>query len=93
MVRVGKDYLAQAARDLGLECVAGAANFLLFRVGDAAAVRGELLRRHKICVRDCASFGLPEYIRVGVRVMDDNRRLAAALRQVLDGAMEDDGLV
>ena len=92
VVRVGKEYLTNVARDIGVECVVGAANFLLFRVGDAAAVRGELLRRHKICVRDCASFGLSEYIRVGVRVMDDNRRLAAALRQVLDGATGEDCL-
>ena len=83
-VRAGKDYLANTARDLGLECVIGAANFLLFRVGDAAEVRAELLQRHKICVRDCASFGLPQYIRIGVRVMDDNRKLSAALRQVLE---------
>ena len=91
-VRVGKAYLADAARDLGLECAVGSANFLLFRVGDAAAVRGELLRRHKICVRDCASFGLPEYIRAGVRLMDDNRRLIAALRQTLGAAGDGDGL-
>lgn len=91
-VRVGKAYLADAARDLGLECVVGAANFLLFRVGDAAGVRGELLRRHKICVRDCASFGLPEYLRAGVRLMDDNRRLIAALRQTLGAPGDGDGL-
>lgn len=91
-VRAGKAYLAQAARGMGVECVVGAANFLLFRVGDAAGVRGEMLLRHKICVRDCASFGLPEYIRAGVRLMDDNRRLAAALRQTLGAPGNGDGL-
>ena len=81
--RVGKEYLVNAARSLGLECVPSAANFLLLRVGRSADLRLALLRRHKMCVRDCASFGLPEYIRIGIRTMDDNRRLAEALRQVL----------
>ncbi len=82
-VREGKEYLIEAARSLGLECAPSAANFLLMRVGNAAGVRLELLTRHKVCVRDCASFGLPEYIRVGVRTMDDNRRLSEALKQVV----------
>ena len=60
-----------------------AANFLLVRVGDAAAVRLRLLREHRVCVRDCASFGLPEHVRIDVRRMEDCRRLAGALREVM----------
>ena len=82
-VRAGKEYLTGVARFLGLECPPVSANFLLFRVGRAAEVRLALLKGHGVCVRDCASFGLPEYIRVGVRNMDDNRRLAEALARVL----------
>ena len=82
-VREGKKYLLNTARSLGLECGPSAANFLLLKVGRASELRRQLLTQHKVCVRDCASFSLPEYIRVGVRTMDDNRRLADALRQVL----------
>ena len=82
-VREGKEYLLNTARSLGLECAPCAANFLLLKVGRAAELRRQLLMRHKVCVRDCASFGLPQYIRVGIRTMDDNRRLADALKQVL----------
>ena len=84
-VREGKEYLLETARSLGLESGPSAANFLLLRVGRAAELRRQLLTQHKICVRDCASFGLPQYIRVGVRTMGDNRRLADALKQVLFG--------
>ena len=87
VVEQGKEYLMEAARDLGIECPPAAANFLLLNVGCAREVREALLLQHRICVRDCASFGLPEYIRVGVRTMDDNRRLAEALKGVL--AVED----
>ncbi len=84
-VREGKEYLLDLARSLGMECGPSAANFLLLKVGRAAELRRQLLTQHKVCVRDCASFGLPEYIRVGIRTMDDNRKLADALKQVLSG--------
>ncbi|MCY4653749.1 MAG: histidinol-phosphate transaminase [Dehalococcoidia bacterium] len=82
-VQSGKRFLSDAVTALGLECLPSAANFLLIRVGWASELRLDLLNRHKICVRDCASFGLPEYIRVGIRNMEDNRKLAQALGQVL----------
>ena len=88
-VRAGKAFLTEMARSLRLECPPASANFLILRVGRAAQVRLALLERHGICVRDCTSFGLPQYIRVGVRVMDDNRRLAEALAEVLSSG---DGL-
>ena len=83
-VRTGKQYLVNAAASLGLECIPSSANFLLLRVGHASELRLALLRRHKICVRDCASFGLPEYVRIGIRGMDDNRKLVEALKEVLN---------
>ena len=82
-VRLGKGYLMDTARSLGVECVPSAANFLMLRVRRAAELRLALLKGHGVCVRDCASFGLPEHIRIGVRTMDDNRRLSEALKQVL----------
>ena len=84
-MREGKEFLSNVARSLGLDCAPATANFLLLKVGRASELRWELLTRHKVCVRDCTSFGLPAYIRVGVRTMDDNRRLADALKQVLFG--------
>lgn len=82
-VREGRRFLAQELGRLGLQCSEAAANFLLVRVGAAAALRRRLLREHRVCVRDCASFGLPEHVRIGVRRMADCRRLAGALREVL----------
>ena len=82
-MRLGKGYLMDTARSLGVECIPPAANFLMLRVRRAAGLRHALLKGHGMCVRDCASFGLPEYIRIGVRTMDDNRRLSEALKQVL----------
>lgn len=83
VVNQGKDYLRSAAVSLRLECSPGAANFLLMKVGETARIRRKLLTQQGVCVRDCTSFGLPEYIRVGVRTMDENRALVNALSSVL----------
>ncbi len=56
-----------------------ATHFFLVHVGDAAAVRARLLREHRIQVRDCASFGLPAWIRVAARRPEENDRLLAAM--------------
>jgi len=83
VVKAAREYLVREVRGLGLACAPPRANFLLLEVGDAQAVRLELLRRHRVCVRDCASFGLPGHIRIGVRGMRDSRLLIDALRDVL----------
>jgi len=43
--------------------------------------RDKLMRRGTF-VRDCGSFGLPEYIRVGIRSLDDCRRLIEAMEEL-----------
>ncbi len=57
------------------------ANFFVKRVGKA----GEFVKAMKergILVRDCTSFGLPEYIRFSVRRPEENGRLIQALKEV-----------
>ncbi|MDA0262897.1 MAG: histidinol-phosphate transaminase [Chloroflexi bacterium] len=80
-----KAYLTAEFQALGLEVPQSDANFLLVRVGNAATWRASLLAKG-VVVRDCASFGLPEYIRVGVRAMADCRVLAAAVADVARSA-------
>ena len=83
VVKAAREYLVREIRGLGLACAPPSANFLLVEVGDARAVRIELLRHHRVCVRDCTSFGMPGHIRIGVRGMWDSRRLVDAVRDVL----------
>ncbi len=81
-VREGKCVLLAGLAELGLDVQAGSANFVLVRVGNGAALRLALLRRG-FAVRDCASFGLPEYVRLGVRRVEECRALLAALPAAL----------
>ena len=57
-------------------------NFFIKNVGNARDVV-ENLRKKGILVRDCSSFGLPEYIRFSVKRKDENRKLVQNLREIL----------
>lgn len=81
-VTESRAYLVRALSDLGLRVVPPTANFLLVKVGNGAVFRSALLVRG-VCVRDCASFDLPEYVRIGVRTMADCRRLVEAVGEVV----------
>jgi histidinol-phosphate/aromatic aminotransferase/cobyric acid decarboxylase-like protein len=67
---------------LGLTPIPSVAPYLVFRVGDATSMRRRLLT-HRILVRDCASFGLPGFVRVAARPASDRIRLIAALEKEL----------
>ena len=87
-VFTAKKYLATEFLELGLEVRPSEANFLLVKVGNAPKWRQLLLAKGMV-VRDCTSFGLPEYIRVGIRKMADCQRLAAAMAEVAQAALAD----
>ena len=74
-----KERLVGELRALGLDVLPSATNYFLVRVGNAAAWQERLLAE-SILVRDCASFGLPEYIRIAARRPEENDCLLAACR-------------
>jgi histidinol-phosphate aminotransferase len=57
-------------------------NFVLAEVGDASAV-AEATKRRGVIVRDCASFGLPDCIRVSCGTREGTRRAAEVINDVL----------
>jgi histidinol-phosphate aminotransferase len=65
---------------LGFSPLPSAVHFFLLPVGDGARFRAKLAPRG-ILVRDCVSFGLPEFVRITTRKPEDNARLLAALRE------------
>jgi L-threonine-O-3-phosphate decarboxylase len=68
---------------LGLETVPSSTHYFIVDVGDGADFRARLLC-HRIQVRDCASFGLPAYVRIATRRPEENKRLLRAIREVLN---------
>lgn len=80
--REGLDLLQQAFSDRGLEFVPSVANFVLVKVGDGDAVFQAMLQKGVI-VRAMRGYKLPEWVRISVGTMDQNRRCLEVLDEVL----------
>lgn len=81
-----RQQLAQGLRGLGLEVQESPANFLLVKVGRATRV-ARRLRSEGIQVRDCASFGLPEWLRLSAQPPAAQEALLEALPRYLETAL------
>lgn len=73
--------LAELLSSMGLDPVPSTTGFLIVRTGGASSLRDRLLANYHILVRDCRSFGLPDYVRFAARPEVECERLIAALRQ------------
>jgi len=81
MIQEAKEFLLKELTCLGLSPLPSQTNFFLVKVDNAAEFRQALLKRG-ILVRDCASFGLPDYIRLAPRTIAECQRLITAIRGV-----------
>jgi histidinol-phosphate aminotransferase len=84
VVQEAKRYLQAELSNLGLRVLPAAANFMLVEVGDGQRFRRQVLQRG-CCLRDCTSFGLPTFVRIGVRTLPECRQLVAAIAAVQAG--------
>lgn len=80
-VKEGRAMLTIGLSKLGLPFLPSTVNYLLVRTGNARRTRARLLR-YGCAVRDATSFGLPDYIRVGIRTLPECACLLGALAQL-----------
>jgi len=78
----GRAYLEKQFREMKLEFVPAAANFVMANVGDGAAVFKKLLAE-KIILRPLNGYNLPEWIRMTVGTMEQNKKCIAVLKELL----------
>jgi histidinol-phosphate aminotransferase len=78
----GRAFLQEEFRQMGLTFVPSVANFVLVKVGDGKAIFERMLREGVI-VRPMNGYPLPEWVRISVGTIEQNRRCIAALRKVL----------
>jgi len=81
-IQEAKRFLTGELSRLGFKVVPSDANYFLVKVGSARSFRHTLLR-HGIIVRDCSSFGLPEYVRIAPRTMPECEKLITAIGGIL----------
>jgi len=80
-IREAKDFLIKELERLGLPPLPSQTNFFLVKVGNATAF-GQALLKKGILVRDCTSFGLPQYIRLAPRTLPECQKLTEAIKEV-----------
>jgi len=80
-IREAKRFLISELSQLGLRPLSSETHYFLVKVGDAGQFRAGLLKKG-ILVRDCTSFGLPEYVRIAPRTMPECHRLITAIREL-----------
>ena len=78
----GRRLLCKGLDALGIETIGGSANFVLSRVGDAAACF-EALQKRGVIVRPLGVYGLPEYVRITIGRPEENQRLLDSLSDML----------
>jgi histidinol-phosphate aminotransferase len=78
----GRAYLHEQFGKMKISFVPGTANFVMVNVGDGHAIFEKLLRQG-IIVRPLKGYSLPEWIRVSVGTMEENKKLIAALKEVM----------
>lgn len=71
--------LEAALAGLGIETLPSTTTFFLARLPNVPALRARLLQHHQILVRDCASFGLPGFLRLSAKPAKERAALMAAL--------------
>ena len=81
LLREQKTMLVDGLQTRGWQVLPSAAAFFLVYIGDGAGIRRQLLAQ-RCLVRDCASFGLPEHIRISPRLPEQNLRLMKAFERI-----------
>lgn len=81
--RIGrcKTYLTGQLTKMGYRCVPSSTNFFMFKTGNAGYFKKQMLAKG-ILVRDCTSFGLPEYVRIGPHRLTQCRRFIQAVKDM-----------
>jgi histidinol-phosphate aminotransferase len=80
----GLEFFAKAFRELKLEYVPSAANFVLVRVGDGQKIFNAM-QKLGVITRPMGGYQLPEWIRISIGTPQENQRCLEALKKTLAG--------
>ena len=80
--QAGMAQMTQGLTQLGLEYIPSYANFVSFKVANAAQVNQQLLQKGVI-VRPIANYEMPEYLRVSIGLFSENAKFLIVLKEIL----------
>ena len=80
--QAGMTQIAQGLTALGLSYIPSYANFISFKVENAALVNQQLLK-NGVIVRPIANYEMPDYLRVSIGLFSENARFLDVLAQII----------
>jgi histidinol-phosphate aminotransferase len=80
--QAGMLQLTQGLKQLNLEYIPSYANFVSFKVANAAIVNKKLLQ-NGVIVRPIANYEMPDYLRVSIGLFSENARFLEVLEQIV----------
>lgn len=78
-IRKTMQFLTRELERLGFTPLPSKTHYFLMKVGNGREFRTALLK-HGMLVRDCASFGLPEYVRIATRTLPECEKLITTIK-------------
>jgi len=80
--QAGMTQIAQGLTALGLSFIPSFANFISFKIDNAALVNQQLLK-NGVIVRPIANYEMPDYLRVSIGLFSENARFLDVLAQII----------
>ena len=84
----GMAQISQGLQQLGLAFIPSFANFISFKVANAAQVNQKLLQ-NGVIVRPIANYDMPEYLRVSIGLFSENARFLEVLSKIISESITD----
>ena len=80
--QAGMQQITQGLTQLGLSYIPSQANFVSFKVDNAAEINKKLLK-NGVIVRPIANYEMPDYLRVSIGLFSENARFLDVLKNIL----------
>ncbi|MFN2361892.1 MAG: histidinol-phosphate transaminase [Marinobacter sp.] len=80
----GMEQLESAFKELELDYIPSAGNFIAVDVGEQAGQINQLLLEQGVIVRPVAGYGMPRHLRVSIGLPEENDRFIESLARALD---------
>lgn len=81
LILENRNWLCSELERSGFHTRKSACPFFLLNVGDSEQARQQILMKHRIAVRSCASFGYPALLRIMPSENEKNRMLLKAIKE------------
>ncbi len=83
VIKTGKKFLVKSLEALGFKIVISPANFILVNCGKKSGNEiFKKLLKHGVIVRDMKAYDLPNFFRVNIGTMEENRRFIEVLKRI-----------